>query len=112
MKRVLLAALAVAGIGMLAPAHAATSLTFILDQNGCSGSGGCGAGPYGTITIEQGTDQSTVKVTETLAPEVGFVNTGAGVALVFNIDGNPTIQVEDLSSDFQLAKPPIIASTF
>lgn len=66
----------------------ADTLTYTLNVDGCSG--GCGAGPYGTITL---TDDGSgnVDVTETLATGYYFVNTGAGDPLEFNLSSAGTI---------------------
>jgi hypothetical protein len=60
----------------------ADSLSFTLTEDGCSS--GCGAGPYGTITLTQ--SGSNVDVTETLASGYFYVNTGAGNPLAFNLN--------------------------
>ena len=83
-------------------AHADIIENFSLTQDGCSG--GCGAGPYGTITLDQmgaGTTASpySVTVTETIAPNV-FVGTGAGQSLEFNVTGAGTITISSITSGF------------
>jgi len=56
-------------------------------------------GPFGTVELSQdGTNR--VKVEVDLAPGVGFVNTGAGKPLLFNITGNPAISITNLTSPF------------
>jgi hypothetical protein len=68
-------------------AHADTIFTLTLD--GCSGTCGTptslGNGVFATVDIAQ-TSANEVTVTETLAAGEGFVKTGAGQALEFNIN--------------------------
>ncbi|HEY8290708.1 MAG TPA: hypothetical protein VIG49_15645, partial [Acetobacteraceae bacterium] len=93
-----------------APAAAGPTLTFTLDQDGCSG--GCGLTNYGTITLTQLTANS-VKVVETLAPSVVFVGTGAGEALEFTLStGLGPITISGISSPFTVGPSPASASTF
>ena len=110
MKHLFIAAAAVAALASTpaAPAHA--SLIYTLTQDGCTN--GCGPGPYGTITLSQGTNSSTVIITETLAAGVAFVKTGAGNALAFNILGDPTLTISGLSAGFTVGPAPATASTF
>lgn len=85
-------ALALAPVLPLA-AHAGTvptDETFSLNVDGCSRSD-CGNGPFGTIELKQA--GSSVDVTETLAPGVVFVRSGAGNALAFSVDKAVTISV-------------------
>lgn len=63
------------------------------------GSGSPSAGPWGTVTLT--TDGSNVDVSVALqSPTVGFVRTGAGDALFFNLNGISTISVTGLTSGF------------
>lgn len=76
--------LAAAGVGR------ADTMTFNLTVDGCSG--GCGSGPYGTITLTQ--NGSNVDVTETLASNYYFVNTGTSTSnepLEFNLSSAGSI---------------------
>jgi len=109
-KHLFIAAAAVAALASTAAAPAHASLIYTLTQDGCTG--GCGPGPYGTITLDQGANSSTVIITETLAAGVKFVNTGAGHALAFNIQGDPTITISGLSTGFSVGPAPATASTF
>ena len=99
---------------LLAPAsflHAdaiGTTATYSLTFDGCSGS--CGAGPFGTITLVQ-TATGVVTVTETLAPGVAFVATGAGKSLEFSLFGDPAITIGSLTSGF-VSTGAASASTF
>jgi hypothetical protein len=63
------------------------------------GSGTPAAGPWGTVTLTQAGTSVNVSVALT-APAVGFVKTGAGDALFFNLDGISSISVSDLTSGF------------
>jgi hypothetical protein len=74
-----------------------TTAVFSLTNDGCSG--GCGTGPFGTITLVQ-TATGVVTVTETLASGVSFVATGAGKSLEFSIFGDPFISIGSLTSGF------------
>jgi len=62
------------------PAH--SSLIYVLDQDGCTGT--CGTGPFGQVTLEQ-TTAALVTVTVALNPGQVFAGTGAGEALEFNV---------------------------
>jgi hypothetical protein len=90
----------------------ANTILFTLDQNGCSGSGGCGTGPFGTVSItDNGSGASAfVTVTETLAASEWYVGTGAGEALEFNVAG--AITITNLTPNFIIGPAPDKASTF
>jgi hypothetical protein len=106
LKRLLfLAAVCLPASSMFAHADA----IFTLTHNGCSGSGGCGTGPYGTITLVQ-TTSTLVTVTETLAPFEYYAGTGAGDALEFNVIG--PITLGGFSAGFGKGPAPDTASTF
>lgn len=49
--------------------------------------------PYGTVALNDNGGSDDVTVTVTLATGVGFVNTGAGHALTWDLSGKPTITV-------------------
>ena len=85
-----------------------TVATFSLTADGCSG--GCGAGPYGTITLTQSAT-GVVTVNETLASGVAFVGTGAGVSLEFNLTGSPAVTIGNITNPF-FSNGPDTASTF
>ena len=77
-----------------------TTSVFQLTLDGCSGT--CGTSPFGTITLVQ-TATGVVTVTETLkatTPAEGFVATGAGEFLAWNLTGNPAISIGFLTSGF------------
>jgi hypothetical protein len=78
-----------------------TTKTFTLTVDGCSGTGGCGSGPYGTILLTQ--TGTGVTVVEKLLSGDKFVKTGAGDALEFNSAG--TIDPVSLTSGFAVTGP-------
>jgi hypothetical protein len=68
----------------------ASADTFVFDIDHCTG--GCGSVPFGTLTLTQGIDSSTVHVDLSLNDGNEFIHTGLpGSTLAFNIIGNPTI---------------------
>ena len=88
-----------------------TTSVFQLTLDGCSGT--CGTSPFGTITLVQ-TATGVVTVTETLkatTPAEGFVATGAGESLAWNLTGNPAISIGFLTSGFGITGATS-ASTF
>jgi hypothetical protein len=102
---------AVATAILLLPSHAnATTLVYSLTVDGCTG--GCGAGPYGTIVLDDSEGSNIVDLTVTLTSGYGFVATGAGDALEFNILGNPAITINDITAGFAVGPAPDSASTF
>ena len=74
---------------VLAPISAsADSYTLGIDH--CTG--GCGSAPFGTITLTQGGDSSTVHFDVSLDNGNEFIHTGMpGSTIAFNIIGTPTI---------------------
>jgi hypothetical protein len=96
------------GLALLAT-NARASIIFNLNQDGCSG--GCGTNPFATVTLTQ-LDPNTVLVTETLLHGDGFVQTGAGDALEFNLLNNPKITISDLTPAFSIGPAPDTASAF
>jgi hypothetical protein len=77
-----------------------TTAVFQLTLDGCTGT--CGTSPFGTVTLVQ-TATGVVTVTETLkatTPAEGFVATGAGESLDWNLTGNPAITIGFLTSGF------------
>jgi PEP-CTERM motif len=61
-----------------------------------TGSGSPPAGPYGTVNLHQ--DGANVDVTVTLSAGEGFVNTGAGAALTWDLAGNPAVTITGLNT--------------
>ena len=77
-----------------------TTKLFQLTFDACSGT--CGTSPFGTIQLVQ-TANGVVTVTETLkatTPAEGFVATGAGESLDWNLTGNPLIAIGFLTPGF------------
>jgi len=99
-------ALLIAG-ALIALSADASTVTFALTVDGCTG--GCGAGPYGNITL---TDNGTasVMVIETLSPGLAFVGTGAGDALEFNVD--KAVTISGFTDGFGIGPSPDKASVF
>ena len=87
---------------------AQASIVFTLTHDGCTG--GCGASPFGSITLEQ-TTATLVTVTEVLFDSSLFAGTGAGDALEFNVIGG-TVTLGNISSGFAVGPAPDSASTF
>ena len=92
MKRIALIGMVVCALATAAAPAAATSLTFELNVDHCSGT--CGAPPYGTIDVSQFA-LGVVEVDVTLDPDVlGYVATGFPGSFAFNlVDPDPTIAV-------------------
>jgi hypothetical protein len=88
----------------------ADTVSFALNQDGCTGT--CGTGPFATITLtESGTGSSAyVTVSEVLGTSERFAGTGAGDALEFNVAGNVTINL--LTSNFGAVSGSDTASAF
>ena len=84
----------------------ATTISYTLDQGGCTG--GCGAGPYGTVTLDDSKGSDIIDILVKLSSGVEFVATGAGKALEFNLDGNPAISsanISNITSGFAFSVP-------
>ena len=93
----------------------ASTITYTLDINGCSGGGGCGAPPYGTVLLDDGGNSGTVTVTLTLASGIVFAGTGAGDAIEFNLPDPHASGLVITPLDtvhFELGPAPDTASTF
>jgi hypothetical protein len=103
-KILFLSSVLVLASGSFAKADAiGTTSVFQLTFDGCSGT--CGTSPFGTVTLVQ-TATGVVTVTETLkatTPAEGFVATGAGESLAWNLTGNPAVTIGSLTSGFGVA---------
>ena len=67
--------------------------SFTLTVDGCTG--GCGTAPFATVTLLQSAT-GVVTVTEVLTtttPAEGFVGTGSGNSLEWNLKNDPTISI-------------------
>ncbi len=103
------AALGIAFIlnGLPAMADSVTYTTSLQSSNMCTG-----CGPFGTVTVSTISGHpNEVSVSLTLTPGEVFANTGAGAALLFDVQGNPTMTVSGLASAFSFVQPasPIMA---
>jgi hypothetical protein len=100
------AALAVLGVVTLASTARASSITYTLTEDGCSG--GCGTAPYGTITLTNDTSlANTVDVSETLFNGDELLTTGAHNALTFNTDVPITAtDITDLTTGYTFVDSP------
>lgn len=82
----------------IAPAQASPIYTTTLGQTGSSRQG---AGPWGTVSMSDEADGTTVDVTVSLlAAATGFVSTGKHAAFSFSIPG--AITIENLTSGFSI----------
>ena len=90
------AACALLGLAYATPA--AATLVYNYDASGC-----CGSGPFGTVTLQQ--TGTNVTVTVALNPGIGFIDTGAGDPLLFNIFGFPDLsgRVTGLTAGFSFS---------
>lgn len=80
----------------------ATADIYTLTSDQCTG--GCGTSPFGTITVTQdGID--TVKLLAALTVGDSFVHTGFPGALGFDVSGNPTVSVSNLTTGYSLVSP-------
>ncbi len=71
-------------LGLVYATPAAATLVYTLDDSNC-----CGSGPFGSVTLQQ--TGANVLVTVTLFGTNGFIDTGAGDPLLFNITGFPDL---------------------
>jgi len=90
----------------------AHALVFTLNQDGCTGGCGSGSTVFGTVNLVQGSDANHVDITVNLNPPEGFVDTGAGQSLEFNIAGTPAISITNLTDGFVVTGGPVHAGTF
>jgi PEP-CTERM motif-containing protein len=98
LKLILGVVVALGSVGTALPAGA-DDYSLTIDH--CSG--GCGAPPFGTINVTQdGSDTVLVDVNLTSA---AFVSTGFPGSFAFDLVGNPTIAVSNLTSGWSLLSP-------
>ena len=83
-------------LALLVPAAHADTVNFTI--NNCSGSGGCGTSPFGSVTWTQN-GTGDVHFVVTLAAGNVFTNTGSGDSLDFNIIGTPTISISNIENN-------------
>jgi hypothetical protein len=79
----------------LIPAAHASTISFSLNQDGCTGT--CGVSPFSSVSITDfGSGAGAyVQVTDTLSSTDAFVKTGAGDALEFQLSSAPSSIVVD-----------------
>ncbi len=94
--RLRLMLLALLGLGSGLPAFGDV---YSLTIDHCSG--GCGAPPFGTIQVAQD-GPNTVRVDVSLLNSSEFVSTGFPGSFAFDLLGNPTISVANLTSGWSL----------
>lgn len=96
LKWAMLLTIMVSGLAAARPAGATpvTTDTFDLTTDLCSG--GCGTGPFGTVTVSS-VNADEVSVTLTLAKGEIFARTGAGDSLLFDLSGNPDITIGNVA---------------
>ena len=76
----------------------ATTVTFHLDQTGTGP-----VGDAGTIVLDDSIGgPNTVNILVTLNSGYEFVKTGAGDALAFNLFGDPSVTIQDITSGFTI----------
>lgn len=90
-------ALAAVTVVTASSAHA-TSLTFYLDQSGTGPVGNAGS----VVLDDTIGGPNTVNILVTLNSDYEFVKTGAGDALAFNLTGDPSITIDDITSGFDI----------
>lgn len=92
--------LALALSALFVNSASATSITYNLTSDHCTG--GCGTSPFGSVTLNDFGSTGDVRVMVTLFNGNQFVDTGFAGAFGFNLLGNPTISVTGLPSGFAL----------
>src|SRR5260370_9745737 len=93
--RLKLILLALLGLGSGGPALADT---YSLTVDHCTG--GCGTAPFGTIDVTQ--DGASTVLVDVNLNSTAFVSTGLPGSLGFDLLGNPTISVSNLTSGWSL----------
>jgi len=81
----------------VATSASASVITYSLTSDFCTGT--CGTAPFGTVTVSS-VSSTEVSVDLTLAANEVFAKTGAGAALLFDLTGNPSITVSNLTPMF------------
>ncbi len=102
-------ALALACLGTIAvvaferPVSAGT-ITYQLNQNGCTGNCLPGGISGGTVKLTDGLEADEVQVLVTLANGFVFADSSGNGRIAFNVTGNPVIGIDDLNNtnDFAL----------
>jgi hypothetical protein len=102
MKKLLMTACVLAGIGAATPAFAIPTSEVQYLLSSFVGTGSPASGPYGTVTLDQIGSNVMVTVALDSPPSAGFVDTGAGSALLFNLMNVPTITITGLTAGYTL----------
>lgn len=100
MKKLLTGTILLASLAVASPALAVPTTTVQYMLNSYVGSGTPASGPYGSVTLTQNGSNVDVSVALTNPPTQGFVDTGAGSALLFDLLNVPTISFSNLTSGF------------
>lgn len=106
-KTFALTAIAASVAAFVPQAHAGV-VTYSLSQY--VGSGTAPSGPYGVVTLTS-SGSSNVNVSVSLAGTEGFVDTGAGHSLVWEM-GNSPLTITNLTSDFSVVGGSLTGSTW
>lgn len=78
----------------VATSASASVITYSLTSDFCTGT--CGTAPFGTVTVSS-VSSTEVSVNLTLKAGEVFAQSGAGDALLFDLTGNPSITVTNLT---------------
>lgn len=92
--RLSMLAVAIASLGALITISQPAEADVIYTLDTFTGTGTPPPGPYGTVNLHQ--DGANVDVTVTLTASEGFVSTGAGAALTWDLIGEPVVTIENL----------------
>ena len=95
--------LAFAMLAFIVRPASATSITYQLTVDHCTG--GCGSSPFGSVTLNDFGGTGDVLVTVALTSGNRFIDTGFAGAFAFNLLGDPTISVTSITSGFALVSP-------
>src|SRR5262249_581464 len=93
-KSLRVVAIAIASLGALMATPQSVHADVIYTLDTFTGSGTPTPPPYGTVNLHQ--DGVNVDVTVTLSAGEGFVSTGAGAALTWDLDGEPIVTIPNL----------------
>jgi hypothetical protein len=89
-----MSAVAIASLAALITISQPAEADVIYTLDTFTGSGSPPPGPYGTVNLHQ--DGANVDVTVTLTASEGFVSSGAGAALTWDLNGEPVVNIENL----------------
>ncbi len=104
--KVLALALVAASAFVLAQPARANQITY--EFNTWTGTGTAPtSSPYGSVTLNDNGGQN-VTVTVSLAPGEGFVYTGSGESLLWDLQGNPTVTITNLTPGFAVTNNGVL----